>query len=62
MQQCSKTIQKTINVDDVTKEIIKELNPDLPQIPVNPYKMLITEGCGSGKTFIIHFNKSSTRY
>ena len=32
-----------INVDDVTKEIIKELNPDLPQIPVNPYKMLITE-------------------
>ena len=51
-----------INVDDVTKEIIKELNPDLPQILVNPYKMLITEGSGSGKTFIIHFNKSSTRY
>ena len=31
-----------IKVDDVTKEIIKELNPNLPQIPVNPYNMLIT--------------------
>ena len=31
-----------IKVDDVTKEIIKELNANLPQIPVNPYNMLIT--------------------
>ena len=41
--KCSNIVkQYKYKVDDVTKEIIKELNPNLPQIPVNPYNMLIT--------------------
>ena len=38
-----------INFDDVTKENIKEHNPNLPQIPDHPYKILIVEGSGSEK-------------
>ena len=29
---------------------MKEKNPDLPQIPDYPYRILITEGSESGKT------------
>ena len=36
MQQYDKTIQRMINFDDVTKENIKEHNPDWPQIPDHP--------------------------
>ena len=32
---------------DVTKESIKEHNPDWLQIPDHPYGILITRGCGS---------------
>ena len=39
-----------INVDDVTKENIKEHNPNLPQSPDHPYRILIIGGSGSGKT------------
>ena len=39
-----------IKFDDVTKENIKEHNPNLPQIPDYPYRILITGGSGSGKT------------
>ena len=39
-----------INFDDVTKESIKEHNPNLPQVPDHLYKILITEGSESGKT------------
>ena len=39
-----------INFDGVTKENIKELNPNWPQIPDHPYKMFITGGSESGKT------------
>ena len=39
-----------INFDDVTKENIKEHNPNWPQIPDHPYRILITQGAGSGKT------------
>ena len=39
-----------INFDDVTKENIKEHNPNWPQIPVHPYRILIIGGSGSGKT------------
>ena len=39
-----------INFDDVTKENIKEYNPNWPQILDHPYKILITGGSGSGKT------------
>ena len=36
--------------DDVTKENIKELNPNCPEIPDQPYRILIDGGSGSGKT------------
>ena len=39
-----------INFDDVTKENINEHNPDWPQIPDHPYRILTTGGSGSGKT------------
>ena len=39
-----------INFDDVTKKNIKEHNPNWPQIPDCPYKILIIGGSGSGKT------------
>ena len=38
-----------INFDDVTKENIKKHNPNCPQIPDHPYRILITGGCGFGK-------------
>ena len=39
-----------INFDDVTKENIKEHNPNWTQIPEHPYRILIIGGSGSGKT------------
>ena len=39
-----------INFDDVTKENIKEDNPNWPQIPDHPYRIFIIGGSGSGKT------------
>ena len=39
-----------INFDDVTKENIKVHDPTWPQIPNHPYRILISEGSGSGKT------------
>ena len=39
-----------INFDYVTKESIKELNPNWPQIPDHPYSILIIGGSGIGKT------------
>ena len=38
------------NFDDVTKEKIKEHNPNLPQIFDHPYRILIIGGSVSGKT------------
>ena len=38
-----------INFSDVTKENIKEHNPDWSQIPDHPYRILIIEGSGSKK-------------
>ena len=38
-----------INFDDIRKEIIKEHNPNMSQIPHHPYRMLIIEGFGSRK-------------
>ena len=38
------------NFDDVTKENIKEYNPNWPQISGHSYRILITGGSGSGKT------------
>ena len=39
-----------IDFNDVTKENIKEHNPNWPQIPDHPYRILIIRGTGSGKT------------
>ena len=38
-----------INFDDVTKENIKEHNPNWPQIIDHPYRILIMGGSGFGK-------------
>ena len=44
---------KMINFDDVTKEYIKEHNPNWSQVPNQPYRILIIGGSWSGKKFII---------
>ena len=42
-----------IKFDDVVKENIKEHNPNWPQIPDDPYRILIIGGSGSGKTNLL---------
>ena len=39
-----------VKFNDVTKENIKERNPDCPRIPDHPYRILIIGGSGSAKT------------
>ena len=39
-----------INFDDVTNENIKEHNPNWPQVPDHPYRILINGGYGPAKT------------
>ena len=39
-----------INFDDFIKEKIKGHNPDWPQIPNDPYRILIIGGSGPGQT------------
>ena len=36
--------------DNITEESIKEHNPNWPEIPDHPYRMLIIGDSGSGKT------------
>ena len=50
MQKYTETAQKCLNVDSITKEDVKAHNPNCPQIPDLPYRILITEGSGYGKT------------
>ena len=38
------------NFDYITKDNIKEYNPNYPEIPDHPYRILVTGGSGSGKT------------
>ena len=38
-----------IDFDDVVKENVKEHNPDSPEIPEYPYRILIARGSVSGK-------------
>ena len=38
------------NFDYIKKEDIKEHNPNWPELPDHPYRILITGGSGSGKT------------
>ena len=42
-----------INFDDVTKEKIKEHNPNWHKISDHPYRILIIGCSGSGKTNLI---------
>ena len=58
MYRYNKTIQKK----NVTKENIKQHNPNWPQIPDDSYRTLIVGGSRSGQKIIIITNKSSTRY
>ena len=37
-------MQRIISFDDVTKENIKKYNPNWPQIPDHPYRILIVGG------------------
>ena len=39
--------------DYITKEEIKELNLNRPQIPDHPYRILTVRGFGSGKTNVL---------
>ena len=39
-----------ISFHDVTKAKIKKHNPNWPEIPDYPYRILIAGGSGSGKT------------
>ena len=39
-----------IELNDATKENMREHNPNWPQIPDHLYGLLILEGPGSGKT------------
>ena len=47
-----------INFYDVTKQNIKQHNPNRPQIPDHPYRILIIGGSGSTKTHSL-FNSIS---
>ena len=38
------------NFDYTIKEDIKEHNPNWPEIPDNPYRLLVVGGSGFGKT------------
>ena len=39
-----------ISLDDITKENIKEHNPNWVQIPDHPHRIFMIGGSGSGKT------------
>ena len=41
------------NFDYITKEDIQEHNPNWPEIPDHPYRMLIVGRSGSGKTNVL---------
>ena len=46
-------MQKITNIDDVIKESKKENNPNWPEIPDQPYTILIIEGSESEKTNLL---------
>ena len=49
-----------VNFDDVTKENMKNHNPNWPQVSGHPYRVLIVGGSGSRKAKLL-FNQP-TRY
>ena len=50
-------MQKMNKFDDVTKENIDEHNPNWPQIPDHPYRILIVRGSESKKNALLNFIK-----
>ena len=50
------------NFDDYANENKLKHNPDWLHIPDHPYRILIIGGSGSGKKFIIKFNRKPTRH
>ena len=42
------------NFDYITKEDIKKHNPNWPQIPDHPYRILVVGGSGSGKNALLN--------
>ena len=42
-----------INFDNVTKEETEKHNPNWPQVPDHPYRILLIGGCGSRKTNLL---------
>ena len=62
--KCNSKIKqyKMINFDDITREKIKEHNPNLPDISDHPYRILINEGCGSAVTNVLLNLISHQRY
>ena len=51
-----------INFDDFANENRTEHNKNWPYIPDQSYRILIIGGSGSGKTFIIKFDRKSPRH
>ena len=41
------------NLDDITNEKYKKHNEKWPYIPDHPYRILINDGSGSGKTNVL---------
>ena len=52
------------NYDYITKENIKKDNPNWPDIPDYPFRIIIIKGSGSGKTnaLLTLINKSWNTY
>ena len=50
-----------INSDDVTKENIKEHNPNWPQIPDNPYRIIIRSGKTNSLFNLINYQQDATK-
>ena len=51
-----------INRNDITRDNIREYNPSWMKIPDQPYRILITGDCGSGKINVLLNNALATRY
>ena len=51
-----------MNFDDVTKENVKEHNPNWPQISDHPYRILIIGGSGLTNSFNLSHRQILTKF